>query len=88
MSIKDIYRLSFSLYVIISLFSFMVYAALPAIMAKNNVPPQDIGLLFMAFLPFPLRFFYSGFIESYRKKILKTFRDAIVIALLGFLYFY
>lgn len=74
MNIKDIYRLSFSLYVIISLFSFMVYAALPAILAKNNVPPQDIGLLFMAFLPFHLSFFYSGFIESYRKKHPKNFQ--------------
>ena len=43
MNIGKLYVFSFSLYVIIGIFTFMFYGALPAILAKNNVPPQNIG---------------------------------------------
>ncbi|RDU60962.1 MFS transporter [Helicobacter marmotae] len=74
MPIKDIYKLSFSLYCIISIFTFLIYGALPAILAANHIPPQEIGLLYMAFIPFVLGFFYSGFMESYRKKHQNNFK--------------
>lgn len=83
MPIKEIYKLSFSLYIIISLFTFMVYGALPAILAKNHVSPEEIGLLFIAFTPFALSFLYSGFVESYRKKARGNFKKCVYISTLG-----
>lgn len=64
----QIYAISFGVYGVVSVFTLMIYGALPAIAAKNGLPPQQIGLLYLSAIPFMLSFFYSGLVESYRKK--------------------
>ncbi|MWV69067.1 MFS transporter [Helicobacter saguini] len=89
MNIKQLYILSFCVYLIVSIFTFMLYTALPAMIAKEGLSPQYSGLVFMSMLPFMLSFFYSGFIESFRKRkksALKILMCGCNLAL-GLLYF-
>ena len=37
------------MYVVASIFTFLIYGAMPAILAKNGISPSEIGLLYMAF---------------------------------------
>lgn len=76
-----LYSISFSVYSIVSIFTLMIYGALPAILARNGVSPQEIGLLYLTMIPFMLSFFYSGIIEGWRKKHAKNFK--ILCLLLG-----
>lgn len=69
-----LYGISFSVYSIVSVFTLMIYGALPAIMAKNGIAPQEIGLLYLTMIPFMLSFFYSGLVEIWRKKRAKNFK--------------
>ena len=69
-----LYSISFSVYSIISIFTLMIYGALPAIMAKDGIAPQEIGLLYLTMIPFMLSFFYSGLVEGWRKKNAKNFK--------------
>lgn len=69
-----LYGISFSVYSIISIFTLMIYGALPAIMAKNGIAPQEIGLLYLTMIPFMLSFFYSGLVEIWRKKRAHNFK--------------
>lgn len=64
----QIYAISFGVYGIVSIFTLMIYGALPVMAAKNGLSPQQIGLLYLTMIPFMLSFFCSGFVESYRKK--------------------
>ncbi|MGX2971927.1 MFS transporter [Helicobacter sp. T3_23-1059] len=69
-----LYSISFSVYSIISIFTLMIYGALPAIMAKDGIAPQEIGLLYLTMIPFMLSFFYSGLVEIWRKKHAHNFK--------------
>lgn len=74
MSIKQLYLLSFCVYLSVSIFTFMIYAAMPAIIAKEGLGAKFSGLIFMSMIPFMLSFFYAGFIESFRKNSPRNFK--------------
>lgn len=84
----QIYAISFGVYGVVSVFTLMIYGALPAIAAKNGLPPQQIGLLYLSMIPFMLSFFYSGLVESYRKKHACNFERLCLtlgaVSILGF----
>lgn len=80
---KRLYVVSFCVYVVVSIFTFLIYGAMPAILAKNGISPREIGLLYMAFLPFSLSFFYSGFVESFRKKYARGFQIINSVGVIG-----
>lgn len=84
----QIYPISFGVYGVVSVFTLMIYGALPAIAAKNGLPPQQIGLLYLSMIPFMLSFFYSGLVESYRKKHARNFKRLCLtlgaVSILGF----
>lgn len=84
----QIYAISFGVYGVVSVFTLMIYGALPAIAAKNGLPPQQIGLLYLSMIPFMLSFFYSGLVESYRKKHACNFKRLCLtlgaVSILGF----
>ena len=84
----QIYAISFSVYGVVSIFTLMIYGALPAIAAKNGLPPQQIGLLYLSMIPFMLSFFYSGLVEVYRKSTLRNFKRLCLalgaVSILGF----
>ena len=83
MSISHLYILSFSIYIAVSTFTFMLYGAMPALLARENIPPQYAGFIFLSMLPFMLSFFYSPFIESFRKKNKANFKLLITFSQVG-----
>lgn len=84
----QIYAISFGVYGVVSVFTLMIYGALPAIATKNGLPPQQISLLYLSMIPFMLSFFYSGLVESYRKKHPRNFKLLCLtlgaVSMLGF----
>ncbi|RDU61290.1 hypothetical protein [Helicobacter sp. MIT 14-3879] len=83
MKTSTLYTLSFSVYIAVSIFSFCLYGSMPALLAKAQMPPQTFSYVYLALLPFILSFFYSGFVESYRKKSPLSFKMLAVCAQCG-----
>lgn len=89
MGISQLYVLSFCIYMAVSIFTFMLYGAMPALFAKVGLPPQYSGYLYISLLPFMISFLYASFIESYRKKSSLAFKWLVCLAqcLLGLCFF-
>lgn len=82
--IKPLLAILASVYTIQSLIGMFTLQGLPAVMRSEGISTSQIGLFYLAMLPWGLKFLWSPYIERQRKQGSVFVRHAVIIILAQF----